>query len=111
MNNRDKQIISYILSHYKEMQEELEMIHNSFEEYLNNIIVMKAIKMDLLNIGENANQLSEESKAQLNARDLRGAIDFRNQIAHGYVTVEETILWETVHSDLPRFIDSIKKLK
>lgn len=93
------------------MQDELAMVNDLFEEYLKNNLVRKAIKMDLLNIGENANQLSDESKSQLNSKDLRGAVDFRNQITHGYVTIKEEMLWDTIHNNLPPFINSIQNLK
>ena len=110
MNERDKQLINAILKHYGELLEELENIH-TLEEFVEQRTQSKAIKLDLLQIGENVNHLSEESKLQLLKRDLVGIIDIRNQVAHGYITLEDNTIWETLHVDLPVLIEQIKNIQ
>ena len=88
MKDRDKQLIRYINKHYSELVDELKLVKN-YEDFCLNKPVNKAIKLDLLQIGENFNHLTDESKLQLKKADLSGIINVRNHVAHGYVTIEE----------------------
>lgn len=109
--DRDIQLLEHILNHYAEMLEELEMVNDCFEEFERNKVVNKAIKMDVLQMGENTTRLSEESKSMITRRDSKGMIDYRNQIAHGYVVVKDIFLWNTIHEDIPRFIEQIRMIQ
>lgn len=71
---------------------------------------MKAIKMDIIQIGEHCNALSHETQNKIQKSDLRGIINLRNFIAHGYVMIEEDIIWKSIHEDLPRLIEQLNKL-
>ena len=110
MNVRDQQLVNSIKVHHKELLEELSLI-NGFEEFIANKIVNKALKMDLLQIGENVNHFSEDVQKQLDKRDFIGIIDIRNQVAHGYVKVKEDIIWNTIQNDIPRLMKQINNLK
>lgn len=61
MNNKDLQIIELINRHYKELSEEIKSIHN-INEFKDNKIIQKAVIFDLLQIGENINKLTNETK-------------------------------------------------
>ena len=110
MNDRDAQLVRHIKEHHKELQYELSLI-NGFEEYLTNKIINKAIKMDLLQIGENVNHFTEEIQVQLNKKDFIGIIDIRNQVTHGYVQIKEELIWNTIQKDIPRLMAQIYSLK
>lgn len=110
MNDRDCQLVRHIKEHHNELQYELSLI-NGFEEYLSNKIINKAIKMDLLQIGENVNHFTKEVQAQLNKKDFIGIIDIRNQVAHGYVQIKEELIWNTIQKDVPRLMQQIDSLK
>lgn len=110
MNKRDIVLIKYINKHYSELLEELKEV-NGFNEFCNSRLINKAIKMDILQIGENINHLSEKAKLQINKKDLVGVIDFRNQVAHGYVSLKEEVIWETIQKDLPRIMLQVNSIK
>ena len=110
MNARDQQIVRSIQEHHNELNQELSLIKD-FSDFEANKVINKAIKMDLLQIGENVNHLSEESQLQLAKGDLRGIIDIRNQVAHGYVTIKDETIWNTIQNDLPRLMQQINSLK
>ena len=110
MKEHDKQLIYYINKHYSELVEELKLVP-SFEEFNSKKAVNKAIKLDLLQIGENINQLTDESKLQLNRDDLVGVIRIRNHVAHGYVSISEETIWTTIQNDLPRLIEQVNSIK
>lgn len=110
MKERDKQLIKYINKHYEELQEEIKEI-GSFKEFAKGGVLTKAIKMDVIQIAENINSFSEETTALLNQKDLRGIVDIRNHIAHGYITVDDQIVWKAIIERLPYLIKSINSLK
>ena len=110
MNERDKQTIKYINKHYEDLLEEVRLIGN-FEEFKKGGVLTKAIKMDILQIAENVNCLTEEATSKLNKKDLRGIIDVRNHIAHGYIYVNDEIVWYVIQDCLPTFINEINNLK
>ena len=110
MNERDLQIINAIMRHYFELQSELSQLKD-FDSFCENKLLNKAIKLDLLQIGENVNHLSKEAQAQISKRDLVGVIDVRNQVAHGYVKLKDDKIWNTINYDLPNLIKQIQNIK
>ena len=107
MKNRDKYLIKCIKKHYSELVDEFKLV-NDFDGFCENKVLNKAIKMDLLQIGENINHLTNETKLMLNKRDLVGIIDIRNQVAHGYVYLEDKIIWLIISNDLPKLMEQIE---
>lgn len=111
MNTKDEQLIYWINKHFNELQDVLKDL-KSYDEFINpsNLIRVKAIKLDLFQIGENVNNLTIEIKNKTSKKDLRGIIDIRNYIAHGYVQVDESIIWDVINNDLPNLIKSLNSL-
>ena len=64
-----------------------------------------------IQIGENVNRLSDEFKAKLNKINIKGIIGFRNYLVHGYGTMDNNIIWNTLKNDLPNFIKEINNVK
>ena len=110
MNERDEKLIQYINKHYQELLVEIEAV-GSFDEFIKGGVLTKAIKMDILQIAENINSLSKETSSHLNAKDLRGIVDIRNHIAHGYIMVDDKIVWNAICERLPKLIEEINLLK
>ena len=110
MNERDIQLIKHINIHYQELLEEMNGI-NSLEEFKKGGVIVKAVKMDILQIAENVNCLTNETSNRLDPKDLRGIVDVRNHIAHGYVYVNDDIIWDVIQDRLPKLISEINLLK
>ena len=110
MNERDIQLINHINNHYQELLEEMKEV-DSLEKFKKGGVVTKAIKMDILQIAENVNCLTSEASKQLDSKDLRGIIDVRNHIAHGYIYVNDDIIWYVIQDCLPRLIENINAIK
>lgn len=110
MKSSDEQKIYYIKKHYHEILYELSLVHHDFNEFKSNIIVQKAIKMDLFQIGELFGKLSEEIAVQINPKDLKGIRNIRQFLAHGYVEVKDSIIWNTLTIELPVLIDSLNTI-
>lgn len=110
MKNKDEQLIYHINKHYNELISELNLI-SDFKDFVSNLIVKKAIILDLIQIGEKVNRLSDEFKAKLNKINIKGIIGFRNYLVHGYGTKGNNIIWNTLKNDLPNFIKEINNVK
>ena len=100
----DKERIEHIFKHYDELY--LEVTLGKIEEkYLK-----KAIYMDIFQIGEHVNHLSDELVSKLDENDVRCVVNIRNYIGHGYTVLKEKYINEVINIHLPRLIDQLKKL-
>lgn len=104
MNNyseRDLDQFAGILDHCDRIEEALVRLHFSKNEYDRDYLLQDAIKMNLFQIGELANKVSDEAKRKLSNIPWIQIIATRNIIAHAYQKVSEDILWDTCTKDVP----------
>ena len=106
---RDKSLMEHILKHYDEMSVELWGV-DTLEKLQTNSITKKAIEFDLIQIAECVNSLSEEIVSRLPKADVRGLINIRNYIVHGYADVKDAIIWNSVQTELPGLINAIREV-
>ena len=106
----DKERYEHIIRHYNEMLEELKIIKNEKDEKLKELLFTKAVYMDLFQIGEHVTNLSDSIKSQINASDVRGIINIRNFIGHGYVVVRKDVIKRAIEEDCPKLIARLKEL-
>ena len=66
--------------------------------------------MDIFQIGEHVNHLSEGAMGKLDHNDVRGVVSIRNYIGHGYTVLKEKYIDEVINIHLPRLIEQLKKL-
>jgi len=107
---KDRQIYDFVLKHYNSLKQFLKEINNNYEIFEKNELYQKAIKMDLFQIGELVNHFSDELLMKINKKDVKGVIDIRNYIAHGYQIVNNNEVWTTLQNDLPKLIEQIEQL-
>ena len=69
-----------------------------------------AVLMQLVNIGEMVNRLSEDFREKHSDFPWHEAVGMRNQIAHGYFDVDVKEVWKTATKDLSKLKEQIKKL-
>lgn len=101
ISERDVDIICSILDHCDRITEIVKRIDSSWEKYSKDIVFKDAIKMNIFQIGELSNHLSDEFKeltAEISWHKIYGT---RNIIAHGYIMIDERIIWNTVLKDIP----------
>ena len=79
--------------------------------YDNNALVQAAVERKFEMIGEALNQLSKLN-APMAARlpDLPQIVAFRNQLIHGYATVNPGTVWTIAHNSLPNLITAVQGL-
>jgi len=108
--SKNEQLIEHINKHYSELLNELKMIDDSYEQYRTNKVCSKAIKLDLLQIGELFSKLTDGVKSMVPKADQNGLKATRNFLVHDYEEIREKTIWDTVHQDLPRLVQILNSI-
>ena len=106
----DKQRYEHILRHYNDLVKEFEEFNNESDGSKRETLWKKCIYMDLFQIGEHFNKLSEDVRQQVGKKDVRGIIDTRNKIGHAYFDVDPVVIEDTIKIECPRLIAKLKEL-
>jgi len=64
---------------------------------------------DIEIIGEAANQISESARSKLENIPWQDIIAMRHRMVHAYFEINLDILWQTVRSDLPHLLETLKQ--
>lgn len=74
----------------------------TFSEYEKNLMLRSAVERQFEIIGEALNLAQSETPeiAEL-ISDLRRIVGMRNRIIHGYDSVDDELLWQTVQTHIP----------
>ena len=79
--------------------------------YENNALVQVAVERKFEVIGEALNQLSKLDAAMAaQLPDLAHIVAFRNQLIHGYATVNPSTVWTIAQNSLPDSITAVQAL-
>lgn len=86
----------------------LEFSTNSFDEFLANQRLAKAICRSLEIIGEAATRIHPDLKAKYNLVAWREMSDIRNRVIHHYFGIDYDIVWDTIKTDIPQLKEWIE---
>ena len=103
---RDFAIVHHINNHFNDLKDDLTSI-DSFNDFVKNKERRRAILFDFLQIGELTNQLSKSFKEAFNNKDAERLIAIRNRIVHGYSTIRDDIIFNTLKNQLSSFINEL----
>ena len=78
------------------------------EELSSYELLQDSMLFRLIQISENAKQLSEDYKAQHNTIALTAIYGFRNRIVHDYWSVDLSIVFDTLKNDIPELLGLIE---
>jgi uncharacterized protein with HEPN domain len=81
-----------------------------FEKYQADDKTIDAVVRNVEIIGEAANNLTREFRANTTNIEWRKIIATRNRIIHGYATVDLEIIWNITQNDLPKLKTEIEKI-
>jgi len=81
-----------------------------FDEFAGDDMLSSAVIRKLEIIGEAANNISEEFKANNNDIPWRILIGMRNSLIHGYFGVHTKTVWDTVKEDIPGLYEQICRI-
>lgn len=79
--------------------------------YAGNAMAQAAVERKFEIIGEALNQLSKfDAAAATRIPDLPQIVAFRNQLIHGYATVNVSTVWNIAQNALPTLINAVQTL-
>lgn len=101
MNEKDKQIIESIIFYCTRVLEHVNKFGNMKSEYFSNNLLKDACSLNIIQIGEYVNRLSDEFKFEHDTIAWNEIIGMRNVHTHHYESVIDEIVWETIQNDVP----------
>lgn len=106
MEKKDLNRLNHMLDAAKAIQKHIKGKKQS--ELDNNRLFLGGLIRELLVIGEAANAISPQTKAQI-PLPWKEVIGMRNQLVHAYFEINHKIIWITVTEDIPRLISILEK--
>lgn len=82
----------------------------SFEQFRKDSKTIDAVIRNFTIIGEAARHIPDEIVQSHPEIPWREMADLRNIIVHEYSGVNEKIIWETIQTDLPGLLSSLRKI-
>lgn len=82
----------------------------SFEQFRKDSKTIDAVIRNFTIIGEAARHIPDEIVQSHLEIPWREMADLRNIIVHEYFGVNEKIIWETIQTDLPGLLSSLRKI-
>lgn len=102
MTDKDKNILEHIIKHCERVNEDIARFGNSYETFISDAALHDSVSMNILQIGELSNKLSDEFKNSTKQRvPWKQIYDMRNRFAHGYGVMDSKIIWEVATENVP----------
>ncbi len=108
--DRDQDILLRMIEHCDRIEEIRERLGSSFEAFAEDRVFEDAINMNIFQIGELSNQLSDDFRKSVPEIPWHRIYGIRNVIAHAYVIVDKRTIWETVERDIPDLRNRLKRM-
>ena len=99
MEHRDYFILEVIIEYCDQILHSIEGL--DLQKFSSDLDIRDACALRVLQIGENASDLSASFREAHPEVDWRAIIGLRNIIAHEYGNVDTEVLWEIVDEDIP----------
>lgn len=78
------------------------MTDYSFADYEQNLMLRSAVERQFEIIGEALHQAEVDEPEMMELLpELRRIVGMRNRIIHGYDSVDDELLWQTIHRNIP----------
>lgn len=108
MERRDRIILQKVVS---EIQIAQRMMNGStLEQFRENEMLMRAVSMTVINIGELVKNLSDETRLANPHIPWKAIAGFRDIAAHKYQTLRMEDVYETVSADFPALKEQIEDI-
>ena len=108
MEHRDRIILQKVLSEIDIAQEM--MGGCTLEQFKGNEMLMRAVGMTVINIGELVKNLSDETRLAFPHIPWKAIAGFRDVAAHKYQTLRMEDVYETVVTDFPTLKQQIEQI-
>jgi len=101
MKDRDYIIIKKIIQYSCEINYTIKRFKLNFNKFENDSVMINAISMCLLQIGELVRNLTDEFKDKYNEMPWYNIIGLRNKVAHAYSSIDKEIVWYIASNNIP----------
>ena len=109
-DDRNELFLQKILEHCERIEASVSRFGDSFYDFVKDDDYRDVINMNIFQIGELSNQLSNEFKEKNSDVPWIQIYGIRNRLAHAYIDIDDSIIWSTVKNDTPALKEIIKKL-
>ena len=83
----------------------------AFAEYEQNLMMRSAVERQFEIVGEALNQAEmDDPELATLIPDIRRIVGLRNRIIHGYDSVDDQLLWQTIHTHVPPLAQQLAQL-
>ena len=108
-DERDVDRLLGILDHCDRINACIKRFGDDFESFRDDVMYQDAVYMNLFQIGELVHRISEDCLDQISGIPWHRIYGQRNIIAHGYVSLREEEVWETIKNDIPVLFETISR--
>ena len=110
MKDRDVALLEKIIQHAEEVEGTILRFSLNLDKFKSDYVAKNAITMCILQIGELANNITDEMKLKYDKMPWRDIVGLRNRVAHTYSTVDKEILWHIATSNIPELKSYCEKI-
>jgi uncharacterized protein with HEPN domain len=83
----------------------------SFQDYCSDELLRSGVERKFEIMGEALGRIARDDPAVLSQiRDYRDIISFRNILVHGYDSIDDRIVWDTIETDLDNLLEDVDNL-
>lgn len=107
---RDQTYIQRMIEHCDRILEARERFGDSYEDFVNDADYRDAVCMNIFQIGELVNQISDETKERHDEIPWSKMYGTRNILAHAYIKVDDKVIWQTVEDDIPELKAKLEEI-
>ncbi len=110
MKSEDIMIIKKMIQYCIDIDTIMKKFHSNYESYKTDISFQYSCNMCIIQIGELANRLSDDTKERGKSIPWRAIRGMRNLHAYDYDRVDLQIVWNTLLEDIPLLMKSLEDL-
>ncbi len=110
ISDRDRELILRIIEHAARIESARKRFGDNYSYFCNDADYRDAVNMNIFQMGELANQISEEAKEGLKDIPWHKMYGIRNIMAHAYLRVDAKTVWDTIINDIPNLSDRLEDI-
>ena len=108
IEERDREYIIMMVEYCERIEAATVRFGNSYESFEKDNDYQDVINMNIFQIGELSNQLSDELKESMPDIPWHQLYGIRNILAHAYISIENKVIWDTVQNDIPKLKEKLQ---